>query len=310
LTESRPDFFDERRWLVDELSPDLLQIHGIRKVMHQAKTKYQYAQIIDTSTFGICLVLDGKIQSGEKDEFIYHESLVHPAMIAHDKPEMVFIAGGGEGATLREVLLHQTVKKAVMVDIDEEVVKLCRKYLHTFHRGAFDDTRSEVRYEDARKYIETTSDRFDVALIDLADPVEEGPARFLYTREFYQLVKNKLKPGGIMAVQSGQSGWINLDNFLAINGTLKSLYKYVCPYQVYVPSFVDLWGYHAVSDTVNIARLSQREINRRIRERITGNLRTYDGIAHAGMFSLPGRLRRKLARARRVVTDQAPISVQ
>jgi spermidine synthase len=306
---TRPDYFDKNRWLIDELSDDLLQIHGVQRVLHDKTTRYQHAQIAETHTFGICLVLDGKIQSGEKDEFIYHESLVHPAMLAHPNPEQVFIAGGGEGATLRDVLLHGTVRKAVMVDIDEEVVRLCRKYLPSFHRGAFYDKRAEVRYEDARKYIAETRERFDVAVIDLADPVEAGPARLLYTQEFYQLVRDKLKPGGIMVVQSGQSGWINLHNFVAINGTLKSIFKIVRPYQVYVPSFVDLWGFHTASDSLDPARLSPREINSRISARVSGKLRSYDGIAHLGLFSLPLRLRRKLSRSRRVITDASPIAV-
>jgi len=302
-------YYDKNRWLIDELSDDLVQIHGIKRVLHEATTKFQHAQIVDTATFGIALVLDGKIQSGQKDEFIYHESLVHPAMIAHPAPESVFIAGGGEGATLRDVLMHKTVKKAIMVDIDKEVVDLCRKYLPTFHQGAFDDKRAEVRYEDARKYIANTRQKFDVAVIDLADPVEAGPAQFLYTKEFYTLVKNKLKPGGIMVVQSGQSGWINLQNFYAINSTLRSIFKYVCPYQVFVPSFVDLWGFHTASDTVDATRLTAREINSRLARRLSVTLKTYDGVSHLGMFSLPARLRRQLARTRKVVTDDSPLIV-
>ena len=303
------DYTDEKKWLIDELTPDLIQIHGLKRVLYRTTTKFQKAQIAETKTFGICLVLDGKIQSGEKDEFIYHESLVHPAMITHANPRSVFIAGGGEGATLREALFHKTVKKAVMVDIDEKVVDMCRKYLPTFHRGAFDDRRARVIYDDARRYIRETPDRFDVAIIDLADPVEEGPARMLYTREFYQLVKNKLEPGGIMVVQSGQSGWINLKNFFAINGTLRSIFKIVRPYQVYVPSFVDMWGFHVVSDTLDAAALSPREINSRIAQRITAELKSYDGGAHRGLFALPKRLRRQITRSRKVITDAKPISV-
>jgi len=306
---TRPDYFDSKKWLIDELSDDLVQIHGVKRVLHDRKTRFQYAQISETHTFGICLVLDGKIQSGEKDEFIYHESLVHPAMLAHPDPKSVFIAGGGEGATLRDVLKHTTVRRAVMVDIDGEVVRLCRKYLPTFHQGAFDDKRAVVLHDDARKYIAETKERFDVAVIDLADPVEEGPARMLYTQEFYGLVKDRLRPGGIMVVQSGQSGWINLDNFVAINGTLKSIFKIVRPYQVYVPSFVDLWGFHTASDSLDPVRLSPREINKRISDRVNGRLRSYDGIAHRGLFSLPLRLRRKLSRARRIITDASPIAV-
>lgn len=304
-----PDFSNNRKWLIDELTPDLVQIHGLTKVLHSTTTRFQQAQIAVTKTFGICLVLDGKIQSGEKDEFIYHESLVHPAMITHPCPENVFIAGGGEGATLRDVFYHNSVKKAVMVDIDEKVVNLCRQHLPSFHRGAFDDKRAKVIYDDARKYIEETPERFDVAIIDLADPVEEGPARFLYTREFYQLVKNKLNPGGVMVVQSGQSGWINLRNFFAINGTLKSIFKIVRPYQVYVPSFVDMWGFHVVSDTLDAAALSSREINSRIAQRLNTELKSYDGTAHRGLFALPKRLRKQLTRSRRVITDSTPITV-
>ncbi len=306
---TRPDYFDSKKWLIDELSDDLVQIHGVKRVLHDRKTRFQHAQISETHTFGICLVLDGKIQSGEKDEFIYHESLVHPAMLAHPDPKSVFIAGGGEGATLRDVLKHGTVRRAVMVDIDGEVVRLCRKYLPTFHQGAFDDKRAVVLHDDARKYIAETKERFDVAVIDLADPVEEGPARMLYTQEFYGLVRDKLRPGGIMVVQSGQSGWINLDNFVAINGTLKSIFKIVRPYQVYVPSFVDLWGFHTASDSLDPAHLSPRTINRRIADRVNGRLRSYDGIAHQGLFSLPLRLRRKLSRSRRIITDASPIAV-
>jgi len=303
------NYFNKNRWLIDELSADLLQIHGIKRVLHRRKTRFQQAEIIDTSTFGICLVLDGKIQSGEKDEFIYHESLVHPALITHPNPVSVFIAGGGEGATLRDVLMHRTVKKAVMVDIDREVVDLCRKHLPTFHAGAFNDKRAHIHYDDARKYIRETEDRFDVAIIDLADPVEEGPARLLYTQEFYRLVKNRLKPGGIMTVQSGQSGWINLENFAAINHTLKSIFKIVRPYQVFVPSFVDLWGYHTASDSLDPLKLTADQIDKRIKERITGNLKHYDGISHYALFSLSKMLRYKISRARRIITDDKPIFV-
>src|SRR3989304_1644190 len=107
-----------------------------------------------TAALGVCLLLDGKIQSSEKDEFIYHEGLVHPAMIAHPAPESVFIAGGGEGATLREALRHPTVKRAALVEIDGEVTALSQKYLPGLSSGAFKDERAEVHHTDARAYLE------------------------------------------------------------------------------------------------------------------------------------------------------------
>ena len=137
---------DKHKWFADHLSPDMTLFHSIRGLIYSGRTKYQAIDIIDTGSFGVCLILDGKIQSSEMDEFIYHEALVHPAMLSHPKPEKVFIAGGGEGATLREVLVYGTVKKATMVDIDEEVVDTCRRV----YNGHFSDT--VVCPEDLRTF--------------------------------------------------------------------------------------------------------------------------------------------------------------
>ena len=109
---------DPDKWFCDRISRDLVQLYRIEEVLYRGRTKFQSIQIIRTVSFGKCLVLDDKIQSTEVDEFTYHEALVQPAMITHPGPETVFIAGGGEGATLREVLSHGTVKRVVMVDID------------------------------------------------------------------------------------------------------------------------------------------------------------------------------------------------
>ena len=101
---------DPDKWFYDRVSRDLIQLHSIEEVLYTGRTKFQSVEIICTGSFGKCLVLDSKIQSSEADEFVYHEALVQPAMITHPCPETVFIAGGGEGATLREVLSHNTVK--------------------------------------------------------------------------------------------------------------------------------------------------------------------------------------------------------
>ncbi len=111
-------------WLHDTINPDFVQMHGIRDVLYTGKTQFQSVAIVESCHFGTCLILDGKVQSSQKDEFIYHEALVHPAMVSHDSPAAVYIAGGGEGATLREVLVHRSVERVVMADIDEEAVDI------------------------------------------------------------------------------------------------------------------------------------------------------------------------------------------
>ncbi len=294
-------------WLHDKVSPDLVQIHSIKQVMYSGRTEFQSVAIVDSAGFGTCLVLDGKIQSSECDEFIYHEALVHPAMLAHPNPETVFIAGGGEGATLREVLCHKSVKKVVMVDIDKQVVDICRKFLPAIHQNSFDDPRAEICYTDARKYLEETKDRFDVVIIDLVEPLEVGPACLLYTQEYYQIIRDRLNDGGIMSVQSGASGWTNLQNFIDIVDTLKSVFSTVCPYQVYVPSFVDLWGFATASQSLNPAALSPAEVDRRISKKLSKELKSYDGLSHQALFALSKHLRRMLTKTGRIITDANPL---
>ena len=306
MKHSDPD--NRHNWFYDHISPDLTVMHSIREKIYSGRTKFQSVDIIKTGGFGMCLILDGKIQSSEADEFIYHEALVHPAMLTHPRPENVFIAGGGEGATLREVLAHKTVKRVVMVDIDEEVVGLCRRFLPSWHEKAFDDPRTELHFIDARKYLDESSEEFDVIIIDLADPLEQGPARLLYTKEFYRIVAQKLGPSGIMSVQAESSEWTNLDNFAAIVSTLGDVFPVALPYQVHVPAFLGLWGFVSASQSLDPCKLTPEEIDTRIATRISRELKSYDGLTHQAMFTLPKHIRHQLAISKRVITDQEPIS--
>ena len=131
------------------------------------------------------LVLDHHTQSAALDEANYHESLVHPAMMSHPCPRTVFIGGGGEGATAREILKHSSVERVVMVDIDEEVCKICQVQMPEWGDGAWEDKRFEVFYEDAKAWLENTTEKFDVIIMDISDPIEAGPGWLLYTQEFY-----------------------------------------------------------------------------------------------------------------------------
>ncbi len=299
---------DRHKRFSDHISPDLTVLHSVKERIYSGRSKFQSVDIINTGSYGVCLILDGKIQSSEADEFIYHEALVHPAMLTHPRPEKVFIAGGGEGATLREVLAHKTVKKAVMVDIDEEVVRLCRRFLPSWHQKAFDDPRAELHFADAREYLEESSDKFDVIIIDLVDPLEQGPARLLYTREFYQVVKRKLGHDGIMSVQAEPSEWKNLDNFTAIASTLRNVFSITRPYQVHIPSFFGLWGFVAASESLDPAGLTSEEMDARISTRISKKLKSYDGLTHQAVFNIPKHIRRKLSASKRIITDKQPIS--
>ena len=146
---------DSRDWITEAITPNLLQLTEVSRRVYSGHTPFQKVEIVDTVSFGRVLLLDGKTQSTEADEFVYHESLVHPVLLSIPDPKRVFIGGGGEGATLREVLRHRSVKEAVMVDLDAEVVALCREHLATWHQGAFDDPRTTLVHDDALTFLET-----------------------------------------------------------------------------------------------------------------------------------------------------------
>ena len=300
---------DPDKWLQDSINENFIQLHRIEEVLYAGQTKYQSIQFVRTGSLGECLVLDGKIQSSQADEFIYHEALVQPAMLTHPGPETVFIAGGGEGATLREALSHKSVKRAVMVDVDEEVSALCKKHLPVHSRGAFEDERTELHHTDAREFLDRCGEKFDIIVIDLPDPIDEGPAYLLYTKEFYQVVRDRLTENGIISVQAGSASLTELLNLTAVNNTLKSVFPIVCTYKVDMPCFGGPWGFCVASPSLNPSMLSPAEVNNRISARSLTGLRFYDGLTHQGIFSLPKYIRDELARATRLITDNEPLYI-
>lgn len=279
-------------------------------MLFSGKTQYQSVEVIETGAFGRTLLLDGKTQSSAKDEHIYHESLVQPIMVAHPSPKTVFIGGGGEGATAREVLRHSSVTRATMVDLDGEVVSLCKQHLTDWHQGAFDNPRLKLVIGDAKATLEQTAEKFDIIILDLADPMEGGPAYQLYTQEYYRTVKSKLNPGGMMVTQAGPASVINcLEVHTAIHQTLKTVFPTVVSYAVQMQSFGEPWGFCIASLGPNPHDLTPAQVNQRIAERKLTGLRHYDGETHQALFSLQKFLREAIANEKRLITQDNPLFV-
>ena len=300
----------EGDWHYELITPGLLQTEQRLRVFYRGQTEYQHVEVMDGATFGRTLVLDGKTQSTEVDEFAYHEALVHPSMIAHPNPKSVFVAGGGEGATIREVMSHRSVEQVVMVDIDKQVVDLCREYLPNHHQGSFDDPRLDLHHMDALKFLEDTSLRFDVVIIDVPDPLEAGPAYLLFTQEFYSLLKERLRPGGLMVAQSGPTGPAFYEQcFSAVANTVGSVFSDVYLSEAFVPSFGTTWGFVIGSTGPDPTSLSVEETDSRISDRIDGELRFLDGITLRGMTSVPKYLRKAVDAEEKIITRDNPIFV-
>jgi spermidine synthase len=295
------------RWFIEYFSSEEGHLHGIRQVLFSRQTPFQSLDILELGSYGKALVLDGRIQSSIRDEFIYHEILVHPAMLSHPEPRRVFIVGGGEGATLREVLRHRSVERALMVDIDEEVVRRCRELLPEWHQGAFDDPRTDLRFVDARKHLEETSETFDVVIIDISEPIEEGPAYLLFTREFYEIVWERLSAAGVVSLQAGTVSLNDLDCFAAIHKTLEGVFPVVAPCWASVPSFALPWGFSVASKQQDPRNFSPVEVDKLVADRVIGDLRYFDGVTHQASFLLPKHVRSRLASETRIIEDNHPL---
>ena len=293
-------------YYLEQISPYESILRRMNKVIAAGRTKYQDYYIFQTSGFGKVLVLDKDVQSTERDEYIYHETLVHPAMLAHPNPRTVFIVGGGEGATLREVLRHPSVEKVVMCDIDDELVAIARTLLPEWHQGAFEDPRAVVVAADARGWLEQHADTYDLIIVDLNDPVgENNPARMLYTVEFYQLLKHRLNLGGLMAMQAGMILLTHHKMHPVIHNTVRQVFKHTRSYHNYIPGFMLNFGFIVASDAIDVAGLSEGTLEARILERKL-ELKHLDAHFIEAMFVLPKDLKEALAAEKVVSRDSAP----
>jgi spermidine synthase len=249
---------------VEDTDPFDQYTYRLSSVIYSGRTAFQNVLIADTFNYGRVLMLDGAIQSAEEDEAIYHELLVQPAMLRHPDPRSVLIIGGGEGATLREVLVHRSVTSVTMVDLDRELVELCREHLQSWHLGAFDDPRVRLVFDDGRRFVAESEDRYDVVIIDVVDMLDNGPAQALYTRQFYELLRGRLRPGGIVVVQGLEFSFLDEKAHTALARTLRTVFPEVHSYRVHVPSFLSCWGYLIASDWFVPSHWSAEEIERAV----------------------------------------------
>lgn len=280
-------------------------MHGVRRILYSGSTRYQRVDIVETHSFGKCLFLDGKLQSSEFDEFVYHEALVHPAMLTHPQPRHVLVVGGGEGATIREVLRHPTVEEVTMVDLDGELVELCRRYMPEWSRGAFEDPRVRLVVGEGRRFLEESGETYDVIVLDLVDPTPGSPAALLYTREFYSIVKDRLSGDGVMVTQATSTRF-STRTFAAIRNTVAQLFPVARAYFAPVVSFQSLWGFVLGSKGRDPLGIDRGELERRIAG-LGGDLRFYDVETHYFILHMPRFLREKVEEIRDVYTDEKPV---
>ena len=258
-----------------------------KETLFSGHSAYQKVEVIDTVGFGRVLIIDGVFMTSEYDEFLYHEMLAHPALTTAPSIERVLVIGGGDGGTVREVLRHPDVKHCTMIEIDELVVEVSKRYLPGIGT-AWDDPRLDLRFIDAIEYVsESEDDEFDVVLLDGTDPV--GPGAVLFDESFYRSCKRMLTESGVMALQS-QSPLLMMDVFVETQHKLRKLFSEVHPYLGPVPLYgTGTWSWTWCSDTGEPLRPIQER-----QDAIVAGSKAYNAELHQALFALPSYVTRAL----------------
>jgi spermidine synthase len=255
----------------------------VRSLLYDGQSDFQHVQVLDTLPFGRMLVLDDATQTSEVDEYIYHEMLVHVPMMTHPDPKNVLIIGGGDGGALRRVLEYP-IDKAIMVEIDGEVVRVSRELLPTIAGDAFTNPRGQVIIGDGVRYLRETQEHFDVILVDSTDPV--GPAVDLFGEQFYQDARRALGDNGIIVTQSG-SPLVMLDELQHAVALMRRVFPIVKTYLCSIPLYPGvLWSFTAASTTLDPSLTQPATIAARLQAhgQPTG---WYTPAIHGAAFALP-----------------------
>jgi spermidine synthase len=279
------------QWYVEQVAPGEIHGHALTQQLVSGRSQFQSYAVVVSPLFGKMLVLDGDTQSAQLDEHIYHESLVHPACVAAGgAPERALILGGGEGATLRELLRVPSMRKVTMVDIDGEVVEACKRHLPEWSAGAFDDPRAEVVIGDAKEYVFSSREQFDVIVGDLTEPLDDSPSAELHTPQMYAAIRARLSRRGAYGLQASMAGPHNFALHARMVTNLKNVFNSVFPYAAYVPAFDTAWGFALCAGTIDMRSEAAAQAAQ-IYASACGGLRFYDAESHRGLFNVPRYLR-------------------
>ncbi len=253
----------------------------IKSILYHKNSDFQEISVYDTYEFGKMLVLDNAVMFTDSNEFIYHEMLSFVPLFAHKKPENILIIGGGDGGIIRECLKNNFVKHIDLVEIDNEVIKVSKKFFSQI-ASQIDNKKVSVKLEDGIKYLKTVNNTYDIIIVDSTDPV--GPAEGLFTEDFYKSAYNALKEDGIFAAQT-ESPFFNKKLIKDVNRIINNIYKISMMYYAMIPVYPSgLWSF-----TVGSKKYQPNKINETYKNIDLSllDLQYYSPEIHISSFILP-----------------------
>ncbi len=251
----------------------------VKNILFKESSKYQEIVILDTYSHGKVMLLDGLVMLTEKDEFVYHEMIVHPGMLSHKNPENVLVIGGGDGGTIREILKYDSVRKVDIVEIDGMVIDVARKFLPHISFG-YSDERVNVFVEDGIKFVKNKKHFYDIIIVDSTDPI--GPAVGLFREDFYRKLNNALKENGSIIAQS-ESPFVNQEIIKSMYKDLRNVFNNVNMYLAYIPTYPSgMWSFAFASNSNDILKINSDKS-----DTIALQCKYYNKDVHIGALQLP-----------------------
>jgi spermidine synthase len=263
-------------WFTEKHTPYLALTYQVKETLYRTRTDYQDLAVLDTYQFGRALILDGILQTTVMDEFIYHEMLIHPAMTTHPAPKQVLVIGGGDGGSVREIVKYPALERVVLAEIDRQVIETSRRFLPQLS-SALDHPKLEIIITDGIELLKEKPGAFDVIVVDSPDPI--GPAKGLFSADFYALVHKALKPDGIFVAQT-ESPFIHGDMIRNIHKAVKILFNQAYLYLAHIPTYQHgMWSFTMGTKNYNPLRQDIGDA--------PDGLRYYNRQIHKGAFMLP-----------------------
>jgi spermidine synthase len=258
-------------WFTEQQTENLGLQARIKETLFMGKSNFQDVAVVDSHQFGRMLVLDGVFQTSVADEFIYHEMIAHVPLFTHPSPKNVLVIGGGDGGTIREVVRHDRVEKAEMVEIDGMVVDVCKKFLPEISAAMINQhPKLTLKIGDGISHMKNAENKYDVIIVDCSDPI--GPGKGLFTPEFYRNVYKSLKMDGLF-VQQTESPFYHQELITYLHKEIGRLFPIAKTYLASIPTYPS--GLHCFTmgskkydptavDTQNFEQLTTRYYNKDI----------------------------------------------
>lgn len=276
-------------WFSEFHAPDVKHSIRVTRHLYSQKSNYQQIDVFDTPEFGRVLTLDGNIMLTERDEFIYDEMITHVPMSVHPNIRNILVIGAGDGGVVKELTRYSNVEKIDLVEMDPQVVEVCRTYLPE-NASKLDDERVCIYFDNALRFIRKRHSAYDLIIVDSTDPF--GPSEGYFTREFYGICYNALRDDGIMVNQQGSPFYQHdADAMKRSHQRIVSTFPISRVYQAHIPTYAAgywLFGfaskrYHPIDD-----------FNPQKWAALNLNTRYYTTRLHIGSFYLPAFLEQML----------------